>query len=625
MRQFESLRGRLRKKLEQARQVKSYPKFSIREPRHFVELPRIQKPSSVDIRYPLLEPLVSTRISWDAKSKHLVYAVSEPALSEKERSLLDTIESMLTELIDVRVSLMTDREESMAYLEEKIGEVLEEMGVELTGEAYVRVLYYIFRDFLGLNEIEALMHDPYIEDIGCSGLDSSIYITHRKFGSIITNIEFTDFDILENFVIKLSERCGRYISYAMPLLDGTLPDGSRIQASLAKDITTKGPTFSIRRFRRNPFSMIDMVNFKTASPGVIAYLWFLIEHGASILIAGGVASGKTTMLNVLSMFVPPEKKIVSIEDVREINIEHENWIPATSRSGFGVPEKGGKRYGEVDLFDLLKESFRMKPDYVIVGEVRGNEAYVLFQGMASGNPSLGTIHSGSVDDVIKRLETPPIDLSPSLIESLDALIVMVNARQDGKSARRVKEVVEIDGMSPETGKAHITKVFSWIPYVDDFKDQTSQSLLLRKLSFEHGITHDTIMADLVRRQKVIEWMQKFSIVQFQEVSELINLYYTSQDKIMEMVENNTPPFKKASKGLESATGLHILPSPAVPADVHLEKLPKLSSISPVKKPAKPRIEPVKKPAKSSRISSAKKNTKPSRRRVRKRTQHSRKR
>lgn len=542
-----SLRGKLRERLQRAKEVKTYPSFHIREPKHLIVLPRLKQISKLRLEYPLLEPFVSARIRWDGKQKQLVYEVREPSLSEKEKETLETIKSHLTELIDVKISIIKDREKVMVYLEKKVKEVMDDLGLDLEGGEYLRIFYYIFRDFIGLNEIEPFMHDPYIEDVGCSGMDANIYITHRKFGSMVTNINFTDFDVLSNFVIKLSERCGRYISYAMPLLDGSLPDGSRVQASLAKDVTTKGPTFSIRRFRRNPFSVVDILNLKTTSPSVMAYLWLLIEYDASILVTGGVSTGKTTFLNILAMFIAPEKKIVSIEDVREINVPHENWIPATSRTGFGVPEAGGRRYGEVQLFDLLKESFRMKPDYVIVGEVRGKEAYVLFQGMASGNPSLGTIHSGSIDDVIKRLQTPPIELSPSLIESLDVLVVMVNAREKGKSARRIKEVVEIEGMDLHSGKAHTSKIFAWIPSADDYKDNAKQSLLLRKISFERGIPYEHIMAELNKRKKILAWMQKFSVVQFEEVCSLINLYYKDPAVLMEWVEGNVPPYKTKTK------------------------------------------------------------------------------
>ena len=553
-------RGMLREKMERARESHDYPVFRIGEPKHFIVLPKLKNPANARVNYPLLEPFVSATIKWDKKEKHLVYCVEEPELSDEDKKLLDTIKSNITEQIDTKMSFLTKTEEAMKYLEKKMHEMLNDMGMSMDNNLYIRIFYYIYRDFIGLNEIEPFMHDPYIEDIGCSGMDTEIYITHRKFGSLKTNIRFTDFDVLTNFVIKLSERCGRYISYAMPLLDGTLPDGSRVQTSLAKDITTKGPTFSIRRFRRNPFSPIDMVNLNTASPSLMAYLWFLIENDVSLLVIGGVSTGKTTMINNLCMFIAPEKKVVSIEDTREINIPHENWIPATTRTGFGVPEASGRRYGEVQLFDLLKESFRMKPDYVVVGEVRGKEAYVLFQGMASGNPSMGTIHSGSVDDVIKRLQSPPIELSPSLIESLDVLVLMVNAREKGKSARRVKEAVEIQEIDSHTGRAHSSKIFSWIPSSDYFKDNSKQSLLLRKISFERGISHEKILEDLKQRREVIEWMQKFGVVQFEEVCSLINLYRRDKEVIMEWVNKGLPPYETKTKDSvkklwKSTTGL----------------------------------------------------------------------
>ncbi|MBI4181660.1 MAG: type II/IV secretion system ATPase subunit, partial [Candidatus Aenigmarchaeota archaeon] len=499
---------------------------------------------------------VQATVNWDPRSKRLVYRVLEPELTPRERQQLEKLAGSLRELIDVKISSLGGG--ALQYLEAKVAGVLDELGMKLRGESYLKIMYYIYRDFVGLNEIEPLMHDPYIEDIGCSGVGSNIYVTHRKFGSVVTTISFPEFEQLNNFVIKLAERSGRYISYAMPLLDGTLPDGSRVQASLAKDVTTRGPTFSLRRFRKNPFSPVDLLNFRTVSSSLLAYLWLLIEHQSSLLVAGGVSAGKTTFLNMISMFIPPEKKVVSIEDVREINIPHENWIPATTRTGFGIPEAGGRRYGEVQLFDLLKESFRMKPDYVIVGEVRGKEAYVLFQGMASGNPSLGTIHAGSVEDVIKRLVTPPIELSPSLIESLDAVVIMVNAREKGASARRVKEIVEIESVDAETSHPHTTKVFAWIPAADEYKDSTDQSLLLRRISYEKGLNYRVLLEELGKRRQVVEWMQAHAVVEYDEVSAIVEQYYRDPQAVLQMArENQVPPHARGQLLEESVTGLKL--------------------------------------------------------------------
>ncbi len=562
---MKSLRGLLRKKLERIMSGSKarYPSVRIKEPRHLVFFPSKIEPSKIDVKYPLLEPFVYAHIKWDPKKKAPLYRVLEPSMEEKDKKTLEKIKKDILDLLDIDLSSIKKSGKTIEYIQEKIKKVLEDEGIVLETETYMKMIYYVYRDFVGLNEIEGLFHDPYIEDIGCSGLGIPIFVVHRKFGSLMTNIVHRDIDRLNNFVIKLAERCGRYISYAKPLLDGSLPDGSRVQATLAKDVTTHGPTFSIRKFRVHPFSPANIVDLNTASPEMMAYLWIMVESKVSMLICGGVSTGKTTFLNCMSMFIPPEDKIVSIEDTRELNLPHENWIPSVSRTGFGLPGPEGKRYGEVTLFELLKESFRQNPDYVIVGEIRGKEAYVMFQGMASGHSSIGTMHAGSLDDVVKRLESPPIELSPGLIETLDLIIVMTNAKEKGKSARRAKQVVEIESIDPKTGNPHTKKSFTWIPSVDSFSRNIEESYLLKKLSFEKGISMENLKIEMEKRAEVIKWMIKNKIMDFGEVCRMINLYYKEPDTIMEWVDKNLPPYKtKERKKVESlwetSTGLKVV-------------------------------------------------------------------
>ncbi|MBI4019999.1 MAG: Flp pilus assembly complex ATPase component TadA [Candidatus Aenigmarchaeota archaeon] len=542
-----SLRGALRG-TGKHKEAPRYPMVFLKEPQKFAVIPTFENATKIDVRYPLLEPFVHAHIKWEPKDKKLVYYILEPKLQKGDEEVIKKLEEDLIELIDVKLTLIKERYKAMEYLQEKVQQVLLENEMALPQEQYARIMYYIIRDFVGLNEIEPLLHDPYIEDIGCTGLNTAIYIVHRRFGSVETNVVYNDPDYLSNFVVKIAERCGRYISYATPLLDGSLPDGSRVQASLAKDVTTKGPTFSIRKFRKNPYSPLDLINLNTANFGMMAYLWLLMQYKTSILICGGVATGKTTFLNSLSMFIQPEEKIISIEDTREINLPHENWIPAVSRVGFGVPEAGGKRYGEISLFDLLKESFRQNPNYVIVGEVRGKEAYVLFQGMASGHASIGTMHAGSVDDVVKRLETPPIELSPSLIESLDVIVVMTNARERGESSRRVKEIAEIQSVDSRTGVPHINKVFVWMPSVDDFKETVGESEVLRRISFREGIAYMKLTEEVQRRRRILEWLHKHNVYSYDEFSKLVNLYYKDPDTVMRWIEKGLPPYSTKSQG-----------------------------------------------------------------------------
>jgi flagellar protein FlaI len=263
------------------------------------------------------------------------------------------------------------------------------------------------------------------------------------------------------------------------------------------------------------------------------------------------------------MFIQPDAKIISIEDTREINIPHANWAPSVTRVGFGIPEITGKRYGEIDLFDLLKESFRQNPDYVIVGEVRGKEAYVMFQGMSSGHPSLGTMHAGSVDDVVKRLETPPIELSPSLLEALDLIIIMVNASEKGKSARRVKEINEIQSVDLRTGGVHTIKTFSWVPSQDKYNENPSTSEVLRRISFDKGIPYPKLMEEVDKRKQVLDWMQRHNVIQYDEVCKIINLYYNDEPTLMGWVSKDMPPHAEKVKGhadkvWQSVTGLQVM-------------------------------------------------------------------
>jgi len=544
---IKQMKGLLWRKVYEKPEEIQLPRFMLKPLETFVELPSAKDIAKIDVRYPLIGEFANAHIKWEPKEKQLLYYVEEPQLSDGEKKILDSISSALIDLIEVKLTSVKKTSEAIEYLEEQIAKVMKELSVSLTPEQYIRIIYYIYRNFVGLNEIEPLLMDPWLEDIGCDGTNIPLYIVHRKYGSLKTNVVFDNVKDLREFIVKLSERCGRYVSYAEPILDGTLPDGSRINATLAGDVATRGPTFSIRKFTERPFSPIDQILLGTVSPGVMAYFWYLVESGISLLIAGGVATGKTTFLNSISMFIAPEAKIVSIEDTRELRIPHEHWIPSVARYGFGIPMPTGEKYGQISLFDLLKGSFRQNPDYVIVGEVRGKEAYVMFQGMSSGHPCMSTFHAGSVDAVIKRLTTPPIELSSSLVESLDAIAVMTYAKKKGKSARRIKEVEEVISIDQGTLEAETFKSVDWNPKDDTF-DFNKDSFLLKKIARNKGIELGEIFKEIARRKAILEWMVKKGIKDYLEVRKLINEYYKNPTKIMEQVGSVTPiPEAKPSK------------------------------------------------------------------------------
>ncbi len=277
-------------------------------------LPKIDDKTKINVRYVLISPYVSVHIYWDQREGELIYHLEEPILSENEKSLLIVLERSLEEMINVNVLVEKTKEAMVDYIDKTSRLLIEELALSIGEESYKKIFYYLFRNFVGLNEIEPLMRDFFIEDIECNGINAPIYIVHRIYRNMKSNIKFDSMDIISSFVEKLAQRCGKYISYASPLLDGSLPDGSRVNATYTTDVTSRGPTFTIRKFTKVPWTPIQLLSMKTISPEMLAYFWLLLEYKSNILISGGTASGKTTLLNAIAFFIPPESRVVSIED-----------------------------------------------------------------------------------------------------------------------------------------------------------------------------------------------------------------------------------------------------------------------------------------------------------------------
>jgi type IV secretory pathway ATPase VirB11/archaellum biosynthesis ATPase len=277
-------------------------------------LPNIEDKTKINIRYILISPYTSVHIYWDKKEGELTYHIEEPILDQQEKAILSALEISLGEMININIIIDKTTESMIEYIDKTSRLLIEELSLKLNEESYRKIFYYLFRDFAGLNQIEPLMRDFFIEDIECNGVDAPLYIVHRIYRNIKTNLRFDSLDKLASFVEKLAQRCGKYISYASPLLDGSLPDGSRVNATYTKDVTSRGPTFTIRKFTKVPWTPIQLLNMRTISPEMLAYFWILLEYKSNILISGGTASGKTTLLNAIAFFIPPESRVVSIED-----------------------------------------------------------------------------------------------------------------------------------------------------------------------------------------------------------------------------------------------------------------------------------------------------------------------
>ena len=380
------------------------------------------------------------------------------------------------------------------------------------------------------------MRDPNIEDISCDGSGVPLFLYHRQFGSLKSNVSFSTEEELSSFVFKLAQKCGKHISIAEPMLDATMPDGSRIQMTLSDEITARGSTFTIRKFRADPFSPPDLIEFNTMSAEMIAYLWLAVENGINMLFAGGTASGKTTTLNAISLFIPPESKIVSIEETREINLPHPNWIPGVARTGFGQTVSD-KVVGEIDMYDLMKAALRQRPEYILVGEIRGREAYVLFQAMATGHATYSTVHADSAQSLIHRLEGKPINIPRVMLQSLDVVSLHVITRVKNKRARRCKQIIEIIDIDPTTKEILTNEVFRWDPVEDKFI-YSGKSYVLERIRAEKDYNREEMTNEIKNRQKLVDMMNKNNVRGFRDVAHLISRYLDNPAETIKQIERS---------------------------------------------------------------------------------------
>jgi len=470
-----------------------------------------------NITYPIVEPFSYARIYFDRSTYDLIYEIIEPELTENEEKIYRNIISYIEKLLYIKLSEISNLNDAINYLQRLYDFVLNDLGIKLGQSSYEKIFYYIFRDLYGYNKVDSLLRDPLIEDIECSGPNYPIFIVHRYFGNLKTNIILNDKEI-RDLIEKFALRAGKHISYAEPILDATLPDGSRFNATYSQEITTNGPTFTIRKFREIPWTPIELIRLGSATPEIFAYLWLAVEFRKNIIIIGGTASGKTTMLNAVSMFIPPNARIVSIEDTREIKLYHPNWIPS-------VVKYSSDKNREIDMFELLRMSFRQRPDYVIVGEVRGEEAYVMFQGMASGHSSLSTMHAESTRSLISRLTTPPINLSPALIELLNVVVIMQHDNFLGTNLRRIKEVNEIINYN------RFNILYKWTPFKREYLENPKK-YLFRLIENDYGIKYKEIYEEYVTRVKLLYRLSELNISDFQTFSKIVQMYYYNKENIL---------------------------------------------------------------------------------------------
>ena len=478
--------------------------------------------------YPVNEPYSYVRISYNPGTHTYLYEVLEPEMEPGEEELFAEIKTRLTETLDVSLNELEENG-AKKYLKDKVYDILWDYQIKIDTVSFTKILYHIYREFMGYGNIDPMMHDPYLEDVSCDGPYTPLYVYHRKYESIETNTTFDDENNLDAFVVRIAQICGRHISIADPLLDATMPDGSRIQLTLGREVTTRGSSFTIRKFKESPLTPPDLIDYHTYSTSTIAYLWLAAENNKNIIFAGGTASGKTSSMNAISLFIPPETKIVSIEDTRELNLPHPNWIAGVTRQTF----TGGET-GSIDMYDLLRAALRQRPEYMLVGEVRGAEAYVLFQAMSTGHTTFSTLHADSVQSVVHRLENPPINVPRIMLQALDLIIIQVQVRIGEQRVRRAKSITEIVGVDPRTGELLTNEVFTWLASKDEFT-YSGRSYVLESVMHSRGWDDARIKEELKKRQEILEWARMKNVKHYEDVAKIVVTYYREPDTLMEIV------------------------------------------------------------------------------------------
>jgi len=481
------------------------------------------KGSKLIEKYPLKAPFSYVNIIQNQDTGSISYQVDETKLNQSEQIIYNQLYRLIEENLDSPENI--EKDFGFMSFVNKILKENEKLFQEQSLVSIEKVKYYLERNIDGYGDIDPIMQDPNIEDVSCSGVNTPLYLWHRKYDSIPCNISFED-EKLNSFVSRIVFRAGKHISSAYPITDLALQGNHRISVLYQKEVTPKGTSFTIRKFKQDPYSVVDLITFNTISVEIAAYLWMLMEAKMSIMVIGSTGSGKTTILNAITGLVDPDNKIFSVEDVSEINIKHKNWFSLVSRSGFGTSGEG-----EIGLYDLIKSGVRHRPDYIIVGEIRGSEAYVMFQAMATGHGGLCTMHADSLESATKRLQQKPMDIPASYMALMNCAIIIKRVKgQDGKSTRRAVAVQEI--------KTSIDyhNAFSWDPKSDYFNLQLDDSEMLQRISDQTGRNKDEVLEEFEKRKIVLKWLVQRGIRAYDKVSETIGKYYRNPNSLLNKIE-----------------------------------------------------------------------------------------
>ncbi|MCX8196092.1 MAG: type II/IV secretion system ATPase subunit [Acidilobaceae archaeon] len=479
--------------------------------------------------YPLAEPWAYAQILESRASGARFYFVKEAQMNKEEESVYQRLMKILEwEVKPYDFSGASTHEPVKEYFVSQVKRIVsvyqEKLGARRGGIDWQKVLYYLIRNTVGYGPLDPLMRDPYVEDISCDGVGKPIYVWHQKYEGLPTNVVFRTEEEVDSVVLKLAHMAGKHISVAFPIVDAMLPGGHRLAATFKREVSVGGSTFTIRKFRERPLSIVDLVANKNLSAEIAGYLWLLMENRLPGIIMGVTGSGKTTMLNAIATLLKPNLKVVTIEDTPELRLTLENWVQLVSRHSYSLT---GSKVGEVTLYDLVKVSLRYRPDVIIVGEVRGEEAYVLFQAVATGHGGLTTVHAENVQALVKRLTSPPMNVPPSYVPLMRWALLVRRVSVGGVIGRRVTHVWEIRDVDD------YVLVAEWKPAKDVHELKLEESYLLDEIAYYTGKEREELVEEVQRRASLLQLLAKRGERDYRRVAEVVYKYYRDPEQAFE--------------------------------------------------------------------------------------------
>jgi flagellar protein FlaI len=501
----------------------------------------------VTAQYWVNKPFAYTTVLFDESEDKYRYRFFEPQLSDFERYVRRDLEQTIRHVLRERPPGEFDDSEAF---ESTLEDLVAKHAATVDDASLHKIFYYLVRDFIGYGRLDPLMHDGKIEDISCDGSNVPVFVYHQTYQDLETNLLFTKPD-LDSFVLSLAQRSDKHISASQPQASATLPDGSRIHLTLDSDISMRGSNFTIRKFDESQITPPQLVDFGTFSLREMAYLWLALEHNMSIMFVGPTASGKTTSMNAVSLFLPPDGKVVSIEQLREIYIPHDNWVSYVTREA-----RANEGRDEISMYDLLQSALHERPEYILVGEIRTDPTVsrTFFQSVFTGHPGATTFHASTAQNAINRLTSEPLDITEQMASALDLIAVQKQVSIDGQGTGPRRNMSLSEVRTPDSGDEtiNIVELFRWDAQTDTIEEQLDfmqNSRVLQSIAEVKGWEIERVLDEIDKREEVLAYMIDHDITDHDRVVATTARFYRNQARVLEQVRNETfePPALEPSE------------------------------------------------------------------------------